>query len=114
MFQVILMMLGHPWLTDQFVFSIAGQRFVPSLRFIIMFTGVHHWPVLSQVSPVHTAIAAAAAAKVPYRKDIWGSGAMAPLFLTLTINGDEWSASCLRKQPPIPTVQEAQWAPKLV
>jgi hypothetical protein len=46
MVQLILMMLRDPWLTGQFVFSIAGQTgssFVSSLRFIIMFTGAHHW-----------------------------------------------------------------------
>jgi hypothetical protein len=31
----------------------------------------------------------------PHHKDVWGSEGKAPLFLTSTIVGDEWSASRL-------------------
>jgi hypothetical protein len=42
MFQLILMMLGHPWLTCRFIYSIAGQigsSFVPSIFSVLFLTG---------------------------------------------------------------------------
>jgi hypothetical protein len=42
------------------------------------------------------------------------------LFLTLALDGDEWSASCPGRAlapglgPPVPIVQEAGWAPEPV
>jgi hypothetical protein len=49
------------------------------------------------------------------------TGGIAPtLFLTLALEGGEWSATCPDralppgKEPPVPTVQEAGWAPEPV
>jgi hypothetical protein len=56
-------------------------------------------------------------------EDIWGSGGIAPPFLTLALDGGESSAShacCLLFNPPqgknpsVPTEQDNRWAPELV
>jgi hypothetical protein len=49
-------------------------------------------------------------------EDIWGSGGTAPLFLTMTLNGVEWSASCPsyftpRERAPVPTGEKHGWTP---
>jgi hypothetical protein len=47
-------------------------------------------------------------------------GGIAPTFLTLALEGGEWSASRPGRalppgeEPPVPTVQEAGWAPEPV
>jgi hypothetical protein len=47
MFQLIMMMLGHPWLTRRFVYSIVGHtgsRFVPSLLAVcVLFLRIFMW-----------------------------------------------------------------------
>jgi hypothetical protein len=51
---------------------------------------------------------------------LWGKGSSSYSFLTLALDGSEWSASRPSralppgKGPPVPTVQEAGWAPQPV
>jgi hypothetical protein len=52
-------------------------------------------------------------------KDVWGSGEIAPQFLTSTLDGAEWSASRLGRfafgeKPPVLIAKEAGWAPEPV
>jgi hypothetical protein len=53
---------------------------------------------------------------MPWRR--MRSEGIAPTFLTLSLGGGEWSASCPgrsnpgRKSSPVPTRQEARWAPQ--
>jgi hypothetical protein len=62
--------------------------------------------MVSKVDPVHA------------MKALGGRGGIAIFFLTLALKGGEWSASrpCRAlppgKEPPVPVVQEAGWAPE--
>jgi hypothetical protein len=49
-----------------------------------------------------------------HHEEAWGSGGIAPPFLTSILDGAEWSALPQRKEPPVPTGQEAEWVPNPV
>jgi hypothetical protein len=49
-------------------------------------------------------------AYAPCNEDTWGSGSKAPHFLTSALNGKEWTALHLWKQPPVSIWYNTGWA----